>query len=130
MRPRQRGTRSRHGARKSGCWCRRQSRSIEHVIQRVPVGDVDVGGCVPGHGLQPQTEGSFPPARVREARAQGVLDESGERDPVPRRPSLGLAEHLIVQIERGLHRRHVCNKMYGSTISRKRVQANEGCRAP
>ena len=77
--------------------------SVDHVIKRVPVGDVDIGWPVPGHGLQPQPEGRFPATRVRQSCTQRVLDESRERDPVPCRPPLGRAQNLIVQIERGFH---------------------------
>ena len=44
----------------------------------------------------------FLPRAPASPRAQRVLDESRERDPVPCRPSLGRAQNPIVQIEGGL----------------------------
>ena len=88
-----------------------RSCAVDYVIKRVPVGDVDFGRPVAGHGLQPQPERLPGFSRRRQPGTERVLDESGKRDSVPCGPTLGLAQDLIVQIECGLQlqvRHRVC----------------------
>ena len=80
--PPRHAARSRRGVRKQARWCQRRSRPIEQVVERVPIGNIHVGGLVSGHDLQAQAEGPSPPARRRQSRAQGILHELRERDPV------------------------------------------------
>ena len=76
---------------------------VNHVIERIPVANVDIGRPVPRNCLQPQSKWLIRVARDLEPRTQGIFDVSRQSDSVLGRLSLGLSQNPIVQIQGCLH---------------------------